>query len=470
MAVDFLGALNAGSDIDSKNLVESLVAAERAPKESALNSKIDKAELQISAHGTVLAALGSLSSAFAALNDVDDFKDYTVNVNGALAADGSPAYSVSASTEISPGITEVSVTSIATRDRWVSDQGFESAATAINGGSAFAVSITLNGVTTAIDIDNTSPQGVVDAINSAGIGVEASLVDTGADADPFKILLAGPLGADNSFTVSSTASTGNLLSITTRTSTASDAQLTVNGLSVERSTNTISDLVAGATLTLAAPTFSTSSISVEQNKTDVELRIRALVDAYNTVEVLFDDLANSQSTTEQGGVFSGDSSFRLIKDTIKRLFTDRSSTATSDVSYLNDIGIRLDRTGALEINEGQLKAALNDNFEDIVTIFSANTNNQSSFGEASRGIAGDAIVKIENMMASDGAILSQTRMLEARVKDYAEALDDLDRRMTQLQERYLTQFTAMETAIDEMNNLRDYLSSQLDSLPFTNKK
>ena len=244
----------------------------------------------------------------------------------------------------------------------------------------------------------------------------------------------------------------------------------MNGLSVERSTNTISDLVAGATLTLAAPTFSTSSISVEQNKTDVELRIRALVDAYNTVEVLFDDLANSQSTTEQGGVFSGDSSFRLIKDTIKRLFTDRSSTATSDVSYLNDIGIRLDRTGALEINEGQLKAALNDNFEDIVTIFSANTNNQSSFGEASRGIAGDAIVKIENMMASDGAILSQTRMLEARVKDYAEALDDLDRRMTQLQERYLTQFTAMETAIDEMNNLRDYLSSQLDSLPFTNKK
>ena len=45
MAVDFLGALGAGSDIDSKSLVESLVQAERAPKESLINAKIDRAEL-----------------------------------------------------------------------------------------------------------------------------------------------------------------------------------------------------------------------------------------------------------------------------------------------------------------------------------------------------------------------------------------------------------------------------------------
>ena len=37
-SVDFLGALGAGADIDSKALVEALVAAERAPREAAINS------------------------------------------------------------------------------------------------------------------------------------------------------------------------------------------------------------------------------------------------------------------------------------------------------------------------------------------------------------------------------------------------------------------------------------------------
>jgi flagellar hook-associated protein 2 len=73
MAVDFLGTLGAGSGLDSKNLVESLVAAERAPAESRLNNKISNSEQQISAYGTVLSSLQLLESAFKGLNDVSDF-------------------------------------------------------------------------------------------------------------------------------------------------------------------------------------------------------------------------------------------------------------------------------------------------------------------------------------------------------------------------------------------------------------
>jgi flagellar hook-associated protein 2 len=91
MAIDFLGALGAGSDIDTVSLVDSLVAAERAPKESIINARIEASEAQVSAYGRVLSELGKISDAFTELNDVSDFADYTVNVNGALALDGSPA-------------------------------------------------------------------------------------------------------------------------------------------------------------------------------------------------------------------------------------------------------------------------------------------------------------------------------------------------------------------------------------------
>ena len=58
--------------------------------------------------------------------------------------------------------------------------------------------------------------------------------------------------------------------------------------------------------------------------------------------------------------------------------------------------------------------------------------------------------------------MTQTTALSNRVDEYRDDLADSDRRMTQIYNRYLGQFTAMETAIDEMNSLRDYLKNQLN--------
>ena len=51
VTTDFLGALDAGSGLNSKNLVEALVTAERAPAESRLNKKITESQSEISAFG-----------------------------------------------------------------------------------------------------------------------------------------------------------------------------------------------------------------------------------------------------------------------------------------------------------------------------------------------------------------------------------------------------------------------------------
>ncbi|HCL68568.1 MAG TPA: hypothetical protein DIC49_03560 [Gammaproteobacteria bacterium] len=467
--VDFLGALGAGSDIDSKSLVESLVAAERAPKEAALNAKVDKADLKISAYGQVLSSLSSLSTTFSGLNDADDFNDYTLNVSGALTSAGSTAYSVSGTADVTAGLTELGVTSVATKDRWVSDRGYAATTTSINGGSTITLGITIGSTTTNVTVATATPQGIVDAVNAANLGIDASLVNTGASSDPYKILFEGQLGAANAFTVTDDATSGTVLNMTSRLSTASNAELVVNGVAVERSTNTINDVVTGMTLSLAGATASTSVISVARDLTGAESRIRALVDAYNVMEASFDNLTDPESTAELGGIFSGDTSFRVIRDRVKSLFLDQSSTATSNLSYLNDIGITFTRSGTLEIDDDRLTAALNNNFADVVSIFSADTNNQTNFGEANRGIAGDAIVTLNDMMAQDGTIVTQTTALSNRVDEYRDDLADLDRRMTQIYNRYLGQFTAMETAIDEMNSLRDYLKNQLESLPLTNK-
>ena len=469
MSVDFLGALGAGSDIDSKSLVQALVDAERMPRETSLNSKISNTESEISAYGRVLSALGSLSAAFSELNDASDFADYTVNVNGALALDGSPAYSVAATAEIEAGINEIVVTSVATKDRWVSDTGFAQTTTPLNGGNPFTVTLTVGGVATPLTISDPSPQGVIDAVNTADLGIEASLVNTGDSVEPYKILFSGQLGASNTFDVVTDAVVGNTLTLGALSPRASNAEMIINGVAIERPTNIVDDVISGVTLTLSSATASTSQISVIRDKSGVETRLRNLVEAFNETNSILRALMNPDSGDEMAGVFSGDSGFRLIADTVKSLITGPSSTGTENLNYLNDIGLEINRSGLLEIDEARLTEALTDRFDEVVTLLSADTDNQSIYGDLDRGIAGDAISVLTNLMASDGAIATQNTNLATKIADYEEDLENLNRRMSQVYDRYLAQFTAMETAIDRLNSTKEYLTSALDGLPFNNR-
>lgn len=555
MAVDFLGALGAGSDIDSKSLVESLVAAERQPKESALNSRIDKAEVQISAYGEVASALGTLTSIFEGLNDASDFSASYGVVSGNLAADGSDAFAIEVDPTSTPDVvTSISVASVARRERWASS-GIEATDLVLNGGATFDLKVTYPAETVqSSDIDTASDQitwaghglstgdavvydsnsgavaggltdkstyfvivvdsdtfqlaassadasagtavdltdsgndsqtfaetktipvsagagltEVADAVNSAEIGLEASIVDTGAsNSGRYVLSVQGALGADAAFSLSTTASSGVTPSFS-RSQAAADASLTVNGISVSRASNTISDLIDGVTINVRGQTVGTGQVSILRNTDSVENQLRGLVDAYNVMETAFDDLADPDSSAALGGVFSGDSSFRLIRDSVRSIFLNPSSTGTENLNYLSDVGISFTRDGRLTIDETRLTEALSDKFDNLITMLSADTNNQSSFGQASRGIAGDAIVKLDGLLARDGVVLTQTGGLESRIDDYQDQLAELDRKMSSIYDRYLKQFTAMETAIDEMNNLRDYLKQQLSALPFNNQ-
>ena len=468
MAVDFLGALGAGSDIDTKSLVQSLVDAEKLPRETALNKKLDKAELEISAYGEVLAELGILQGAFEELNDVRDFADYSVSVAGNLTADGAQAFTVSGDSSVAQGIYNVRVTSLASPARWVS-AGFAAANTAINGGNPFNLTYTPSaGSQTVITIADPTPENLVTAINDSDLNLEAKLVDSGKDPNRFVVSITGPSGSENDFSLTSDDSIGSLLNIS-RSQSASDSSLVVDGVAIERSSNSIDDVIDGLTLNLAGISQSDATIVVNRDVSATKSKVSNLVTAFNSVFDKFSVLRDPDSDEQYGGVFSGNATIRLIGDQIKRLATDTSSTPSDSIARLSDLGITLTRDGRLEVDEDVLQTALDDDFQSVIQMFSANTDNQSTFGEADRGLAGDAIVFLNDLMASDGTILTQTTTLEAKTADYGDALADLDLRMQKIYDRYLAQFTAMETAIDEINSTKDYLKSTLENLPFTAK-
>ena len=165
---------------------------------------------------------------------------------------------------------------------------------------------------------------------------------------------------------------------------------------------------------------------------------------------------------------SSDSVVKQIRRDIQNIVLNSSSTPGSNVKRLSDIGIEVTKTGDLQISEAKLSSALANNFSEIVTFFSADTNNDSEIGEASRGVAGDLSMLVKQITASDGYFTTQASFLNERVSEYQQNLIDLETKLEKLEERYTKQFLTMQTLVDQMNTTKKPQSS-FENLPYNNR-
>ena len=466
MAIDYINTLGAGAGFNTKEIVSALVDAETVPTQSRLQSKIDENNAKVSALADAAASLSSLKTAAETLNDATDFNNYSVSNSQ------TSALTVTAGNEALEGNHSITVSAVAREQRSTlvphGGSGFTSKSQMLNSGSAFDLAIEIGDsstVTTTVTVSTATPQGIVDAINAANIDVSAQLVDQGTAGNNFIIQLTGASGTDNQFTV--TPSTNNLLTHATPSGqAAANAALTVNGISVSRSTNNITDVIPGVTLSLNGVTTGAASISVTRDTSAVKANITTLVEQFNATKAKL----NSLTDRELDGALAGDSIFRSNVRDMQNFFTAFSSTPGTLLRGLSDMGISITRQGSLEISESTLDNSLAINFEDIRTVFSAGTDDQTDIGVASRGIAGDLSKFVNDLSSSTGFFTTQTTVLTEDTAKQQTRLTDLERKIESLTERYTRQFATMNTIIDEMNNTKDNLVSSFENLPFTAKK
>ena len=133
---------------------------------------------------------------------------------------------------------------------------------------------------------------------------------------------------------------------------------------------------------------------------------------------------------------------------------------SGSVSALRDIGIELTRSGDLAFNESKFDSVMSSSASDVSIMLSAGTNDQSEYDSAPQGLARDVISDLEESLTDsfDGLITSRTASSVSALADYEEELVELEARMNNLFERYLQQFTVMETLVSQLNSTRDSLS------------
>lgn len=456
MAVDYINTLGAGAGFNTKELVEALVDAERAPKEAIIQKKIDNSEAQVSALAQAVAELSTLRDSARTLNDQTDFDSYTVSnsLTSALTA--------TVTSTASPGNHTVSISNVAAAQRSVTgDLGGKD--DALNGGNTFNIGIVIGSVTNTISVSTPTPAGVVAAINEANLSVSAELIDAGTSGTDYFIKLTGDTGSDNAFTPSTDPN--SVLSFSTQQS-AANASLVVDGTTFARATNTVTDIIPGVTLSLAAGTSgSSANIVVNRDDSQVKTKITDFVSAYNNAR----SKLKSLSSAADAGALKSDSVFKNLTKSIHSIVLNTSSTPGTSLARLSDIGISIDKTGVLSVNSTSLDTALKDDLSDVVKIFSGATNNDNEIGSKSRGIAGDLSKLIADSTSRSGYFTTQSEALTGRLTEYQSDLTSLEERLANLKDRYTQQFLTMQQVIDSMNNTKDNLISTFENLPYTQK-
>ena len=473
MAVDtnLITALGAGSGVDVKALAKSLVEAERAPKQQAIQSKIDKSEAKISGYSAMMAALDIFKQQVDGLDSVTDFAAVDIRNSNPLAVQ------VSTNSLASPGAHTISITSLAQAQRSVGD-GFDNVTAQVNGGNAFTLSLTVAGEATDIEISaaDTNASAVVNAINQAGAGVSAQLLDTGVEgaADRYKIVLTGQTGASNAFSVSTDAADTSGLNFTTPTGQdAADAAVTVNGVAISRSTNTIDDVIPGMTFDLLGPTTGAVAVQLNRDSSGVKERVQSLVTAYNSMVSDFGILTGPASEDEEdiySGSLRGDSTVRSVLSQMRQVFFGESETAGESITSLRDMGASVDKDGVVTLDEAALDEALTTHFEEVVSALAGRTTTEVD-GETviQQGLGAEMAARLRALMGPTGIILSQSTSAESQVGRYEEQLEKLETRMEGILERYTKQFAAMESIVGQLTSMRENLKSQFEAMLNTGK-
>lgn len=477
MAISSLGV---GSGLDLSGLLTNLMQAEQQPL-LALQRKEASYQARISALGSLKGALSALQTAasgFIPSTGQTAFNKYS-SFSTSLA--DTTIASASAATGAVAGSYSLEVTTLAKSQRLTSPDSTDLTGSAaltagLASGGVLKIELgTLSGTSPALafaadaarELNVTVAAGatladVRDAINAAATDgrVSATLVNgsngqqlvltsnkTGL-ANVMKLSGIGGLDFDPAGTGSGTLSQD----VAKGGQAASDAAFTLNGIAATSSSNTVSGVLDGVTLTLlktniGAPTTLTVT---RDSTTSLTTAINSFVKAYNDAAKAMKDLGYYDASTKKAGALQGDSTLRGAQSQVRNLLQTVVS-GSSAYKTLSDIGVSLQTDGTLKLDSTKLKAATDADYAGV-------TNLVSGIGTAFK-------TGLESLVGSSGNITAATDSANRLIKDLGKRQEALTNRLAQVEERYRKQFSSLDTLIARMNQTSSWLTQQLASLP-----
>ena len=359
-----------GSGIDLKSLVTGLVNAETSVAQSQITKKVENTNLSISSFGTLSSRMNSLNTELTNLEQTNARATTSSNSGVVLTVtDEANAVDVNSSIVVSTLARGQAVSFDLTNNGFSNAFSNSSSRTASSSIDQGTMVFTLGSTATTITINsaNNTLQGLVDEVNKI-TGVQATLIDTDGSGS-LSLSIRSDTGANNSFSISS--GSGDLSAFNTsdysnawvtRQTTAADASFTVDGVTVTRSSNTITDLFAGHTINLTAADSSTAiEVTSSLATTDARARMQSFIDSINTVKKFLKTETQRGLNGAEPGSLAGDVTAAAILRELSGLTTTPITGYGSTDYYLANLGVRTERDGTFSLDTSAFdKAVLAD--------------------------------------------------------------------------------------------------------------
>ena len=405
---EILSKLGIGSGLNNSEIISAIVDAETiAEKERITRDEADYSN-KISAFGLVKSELKTFQLATQSLQDLAPSTHL-----GSSSSTSTATFTNTGATDNDDINSSLIVTQLASAHSLVSgavsstgslvgageltiDFGTYSTSSSTNdtfsaNSSKTSFTITTTSSTTLAQLRDSINNTVSDSDSDGTNDLTASIMYNGSD---YVLVLKANQGAANAIRVTASDASSSTLSnafeyntsdkTLTQSVSAADASFTVDGISMTRSNNTITDLYEGYTLQLLATNSSAITISALENTTTLEGYMQDFVDSYNTLYSTIRGLTQANSGLDTSGVLVSDSTAtRIIREL--RAFSTTSITGYKGGPYsMSLLGISTQRDGLLSFNRNTFKNTIDRNSNIINAFFTDGLSTDNSAVKISR--------------------------------------------------------------------------------------
>ncbi|MGV7227662.1 MAG: flagellar filament capping protein FliD [Nitrospirales bacterium] len=449
-----------GNGIDFGPIVDFLVEAKRIPIDRINERKLNDQE-KLTNFGSLETELLGLQNAANSLRTRLSFDKNEVSVS---SASSQTLLTASALSTAAAGTHTVTVNQLASAHQIVSNASTAVSATntdIVSGASgAFSFQVGTGSVQT-VNLDATGTlEDLRDGINNLGAGVNASILNTGTETTPAYRLVLGSndTGVSNSITISVDDTT--LDTVTTGIDTfqaAQDSQIVlgegVGAVTINRSSNTVADVISGVTLNLQAEDPGNPvTISVTRDNTAVKEGITNFVSSYNEVVEFINERTKFDVETGERGILVGDSLARTVLDRIRQSALSQISGLTTFTSA-SQIGFETQPAdGTIKLNEATLDAALSENYSAVRDLFIQNPTT------GTEGIAELVVNAVDALDDVESGVLSiRQNSLTKQIDNFAQQISVKEAALSLYEEQQRIKFA-------NLDGLLATLQGQLDAL------
>lgn len=476
MTISFTGL---ASGFDSASYIDAIMAQEKLPLKR-LETKKQVTTAYQNVFKSLNTKLSTLKDAATALSDLDSFK--------AVKASSSDTTKLSATADSSAIAAEYSVVvkSLAQK-HVVASSSFDASAefkyanfsntlkigeyttTDENGDPVTADSIDLTKLQLEGKTVGEALNIIASHINSLTDGkVQASVIQT-EDGKRSLVLTSKQSGAANKIDYETTSNW-----LFSEKQEALDAKITVNGIEIVSSTNTIKDAIPGVTLTLSNKGLST--VNVSQDVDTITGKVEAFVKAYNDIINTIKENTQKSTKNSDGSLsltLQGDSTMRSLRNQL----ADMMNAVVGDTKgfkLLSDIGLEVDKgvtsaslmTGTITFDKELFKQKLQQNPAEVEKMFTSEAvANEDNTVTGQDGI-GTMFKKVMKAWTDsvEGIITSKIKGYDSEISYLTEQIQSMNDRLEIKEASLKTKFVNLEVVMSTLNSQSDWISSQLTAL------